>query len=102
MDAVELPDDIARGAGLHVVVIGAGVAGLVAALQCAKVGLSVTLVEASDRVGGIVRSAQLDGIVLDTGAEGFSTRGGQVRALIDEVGLGDDVVLPAGGRRWVV
>lgn len=105
MDAVnlphDLPDDAARAAGLHVVVIGGGMAGLVAALQCAKVGLSVTVVEASDRVGGTVRSAELDGLVLDTGVEGFSTRGGHVRALIGELGLDDAVVPPAGGRRWV-
>lgn len=101
MDAVELPDDLTHAADLHVVVIGGGVAGLVAALQCAKVGLPVTIVEASDRLGGTIRAAELDGIVLDVGAEGFSTRGGHVAALIDDLGLGGEVVRPAGGRRWV-
>lgn len=109
MDAVDippnrppnLPDDVAHAADLHVVVIGAGVAGLVAALQCAKVGLPVTVVEASERVGGTVRSAQLDGLVLDVGAEGFSTRGGHVRALVDDLGLGDDVIRSEGRRVWV-
>ena len=47
MDAVDIPPDlphsladgVEHAADLHVVVIGAGMAGLVAALQCAKVGL---------------------------------------------------------------
>jgi oxygen-dependent protoporphyrinogen oxidase len=109
MDAVDippdlspaLPDDVAHAADLHVVVIGAGVAGLVAALQCAKVGLPITVVEASDRVGGTVRCAELDGLVLDVGAEGFSTRGGHVRALVDDLDLGDDVARPEDRRVWV-
>jgi oxygen-dependent protoporphyrinogen oxidase len=85
----------------HVVVIGGGMAGLVAAYECAKVGLKVTVLEASDRVGGVVRAADVAGLRLDAGAESFATRGGHVRALIDELGLGDQVVAPAAGGAWV-
>lgn len=85
----------------HVVVVGGGMAGLVAALECAKVGLRVTVVEACDRVGGVVRGAEVAGVTLDAGAESYATRGGTVRALIDELGLGDAVVTPAAGAAWV-
>lgn len=85
----------------HIVVVGGGVAGLVAALECAKVGMQVTVVEASDSFGGAVRSAEVAGITVDAGAESYATRGGTVRALIDELGLGDAVVRPAAGRAWV-
>lgn len=85
----------------HVVIVGGGIGGLVAALECAKVGLQVTVLEASDRVGGVVRSTDVAGLRLDAGAESFATRGGHVRALIDELGLADAVVAPAGGRAWV-
>jgi protoporphyrinogen/coproporphyrinogen III oxidase len=92
----------ARAGDLHVVVVGGGMSGLVAALQCAKVGLRVTVLEASDRLGGVVRSADVAGLVLDVGAESYATRGGHVRALIDELGLGEAVVEPVQGRRaWV-
>lgn len=83
------------------VVVGGGIGGLVAALELAKVGMPVTLLEASDRVGGVVRSADVAGIRVDVGAESFATRGGTVRALVDELGLGDDVVPPAAHGAWV-
>lgn len=85
----------------HVVVVGGGIAGLVAALECAKVGLRVTVLESSDRIGGAVRGTVLAGLALDAGAESFATRGGHVRALLDELGLGDAIVSPAPGGAWV-
>ncbi|WP_438352205.1 protoporphyrinogen/coproporphyrinogen oxidase [Microbacterium sp. CJ88] len=95
-------EDLAASASeTSVVVIGGGIAGLVAALECAKVGIRVTVVEASDRVGGVVRSAEVAGVTVDAGAESFATRGGTVRGLIDELGLGDAVVSPNPGRAWV-
>lgn len=94
-------DLVAHARDTRVVVVGAGIAGLVAALECAKVGMRVTVVEASDRLGGAVRAAEVAGLRLDTGAEGFATRGGVVRALIDDVGLGDAVVPCAPDLIWV-
>jgi len=85
----------------HIVVVGGGIGGLVAALECAKVGMRVTVVEASEQVGGVIRSAEVAGITVDAGAESYATRGGTVRALIEELGLGDAVVRPAAGGAWV-
>lgn len=96
------PADLAaRAAAQHVVVIGGGIGGLVAARECAKVGMPVTLLEASSELGGSIRTVELDGIRVDAGAESFATRGGHVRALIDELGIGDAVVPPAGGGAWL-
>lgn len=85
----------------HVVVAGGGISGLVAALECAKVGMRVTVLEASDAFGGVVRSAEVGGITLDVGAESFATRGGIVRALLAELGLADEVVAPNAAGAWV-
>jgi len=95
-------DRLARQASeRHVVVAGGGIAGLVAAWECAKVGLRVTVLEASDAFGGVVRSAEVGGLVLDVGAESFATRGGVVSALLDELGLADAVVSPNPAGAWV-
>ena len=95
------PELAARAAQQHVVVIGGGIGGLVAARECAKLGMRVTLLEAADALGGSIRSARLDDLVVDAGAESFATRGGHVRALVDELGLGDEVVAPEGGGAWL-
>ncbi|MBN9154565.1 MAG: FAD-dependent oxidoreductase [Microbacterium sp.] len=91
----------ARAGDVRVAVVGGGMAGLVAALECAKLGIAVTVFEASDRLGGVLRSARVAGIAVDAGAESYATRGGSVRALIDDLGLSDAVVSPAAGRAWV-
>lgn len=91
----------ARAAEKHVVVIGGGIGGLIAARECAKVGMRVTVLEASDAVGGAIRRAELDGVALDAGAESFATRGGHVRALLAELGIDDRVVAPAPGGAWL-
>ena len=49
------------------VVIGAGLAGLTAARHLQRAGRTVTVLEASDGVGGRVRSDHVDGFVLDRG-----------------------------------
>ncbi|MFT3797555.1 FAD-dependent oxidoreductase [Microbacterium sp.] len=51
----QTPDLAERAHGTHVVVVGGGVAGLVAAWECAKLGIAVTVLEASDRLGGASR-----------------------------------------------
>ena len=71
-------EPVVERATADVVVIGGGVAGLVAALECAKVGLQVTVLERREELGGCVGRIELDGLTLDSGAESFATRGGAV------------------------
>jgi oxygen-dependent protoporphyrinogen oxidase len=96
------PSDLAaRAAEKHVVVIGGGIGGLVAARECAKVGMQVTLLEAADELGGAIRRIELDGVVVDAGAESYATRGGLVRALVEELGLAERIVAPRPGGAWL-
>lgn len=85
----------------HVVVIGGGMAGLVAALDCARVGIRVTVLEGSDHVGGALRSEEIGGLSVEVGAESYATRGGTVRALAESVGLADAIVAPNPEGAWV-
>ncbi|KYJ97403.1 protoporphyrinogen/coproporphyrinogen oxidase [Microbacterium sp. CH1] len=97
----EPADLAARAAQKHVVVVGGGVGGLVAARECAKVGMRVTLLEGSEALGGVIRRVALDGVVVDAGAESYATKGGHVRALVDDLGLSDRVVTPQAGGAWL-
>ncbi|MDQ1085386.1 protoporphyrinogen oxidase [Microbacterium sp. SORGH_AS_0344] len=85
----------------RVVVVGGGISGLVAARECAKVGLQVTVLEASDVFGGVLRTAEVGGLTLDVGAESYATRGGVVRDLLAELHLTDAIVSPNPAGAWV-
>lgn len=91
------PDGLRR----DVVVVGGGVAGLVAARELAGAGRLVTLLEAAGRLGGCVAAQDVAGLTLDVGAESFATRTPAVGTLLDELGLGGDVVRPAASGAWV-
>jgi len=84
-----------------VVVVGGGVAGLVAARRLAIGGAQVTLLEASSHLGGTVSFHTVGGLILDSGAESFATRRGTVEALLTELGLAPAIVAPASGPAWL-
>ncbi|RZU66909.1 oxygen-dependent protoporphyrinogen oxidase [Microterricola gilva] len=86
---------------VDVAVVGAGVAGLVAARACARLGLSVLILEAADAAGGCVGRTELAGLSLDTGAEGFATRNDSVAELLGELGLGGEIVDPNPAGAWL-
>jgi 1-hydroxycarotenoid 3,4-desaturase len=58
----------------RVVVIGAGIGGLVSSLLLAARGLDVTLVEAGDAPGGKMRAVEVDGVSIDAGPTVFTMR----------------------------
>jgi len=85
----------APSAEVDLVVVGAGVAGLVIAHDAARAGLRVTVLEAAAAAGGLLRRAVLDGIPIDVGAESFATRTSGVADLIVDAGLDLRIVDPA-------
>lgn len=100
-DADALPDLVTHAHDTHVIVIGGGIGGLVAALECAKVGMPVTLIESAPELGGTVATVEVDGLRVDAGATAWSARSGAVRALADELGLADRIVAPRTDETWV-
>jgi len=102
----EALDHLINDEPTRVVIIGGGMGGLVAARDLARPGFEVTLLEASDRLGGSVARLDLDladgsRVTVDAGAESFATRGGHVAAYLDELHLTDQVVRPNPAGSWL-
>lgn len=77
-----------------IVVVGGGIAGLVAARTRARAGGHVVLLEAGPATGGAVSAGELGGVRVDLGAEAFGVTRPETRALVDELGLGARIVAP--------
>lgn len=86
---------------VEVMVVGAGITGLLTARQLAAAGARVTVLEASDHVGGQLRSEHHDGRIVDVGAEALHTAAPGVQDLLDDLGLGGDVVTAGSGTTWL-
>lgn len=82
----------------HVVVVGGGISGLAAAHRLTCAGVRVTLLEASDRLGGKLYADEIAGVPVDLGAESILARRPEAIALAREVGLADDLEPPATAR----
>ena len=90
-----------------VVVVGAGLAGLVAARALWGAGLDVRLLEAGDAAGGRVRTDRVDGLLLDRGFQLLNPSYPQVPRTFDVRGLRlhpfePGVVVAHATRRYVV
>ena len=71
----------------EVIVVGAGLAGLVAARDLVRAGVAVTVLEARDRVGGRTLSTTLDGQTIDLGGQWIGDKHARLRRLASELGV---------------
>lgn len=90
-----------------VVVVGAGLAGLTAARVLNRRGIDVVILEASDGVGGRVRSDIVDGFILDRGFQVLLTAYPEIHRHLDVPALDLRTFEPGaavwkGGRAHVV
>ncbi|MFI5805858.1 protoporphyrinogen oxidase [Streptomyces sp. NPDC051561] len=79
----------------HVVVIGGGISGLAAAHRLIGSGARVTVLEATDRLGGKLSAGEIAGAPVDFGAESMLARRPEAVALAREVGLGERLRPPS-------
>jgi oxygen-dependent protoporphyrinogen oxidase len=84
-----------------VVVLGGGIGGLAAVDRLTQGGVDVTLLEATERLGGKVYTTSFAGRPLDMGAETLVTREPTATDLCRELSLDDDLVTPASARAFV-
>ena len=86
---------MAQSAGPSVIVVGAGVAGLVCAIELHRAGRSVLVIEAANQVGGRVRSSCVDDMVIDHGFQVLFTAYPTLRNYLDLGALALRTFLPA-------
>ena len=94
--------------GRSVIVVGGGLSGITAALDCAAAGAGVTLLESRGRLGGQAYSFTRDGLRADNGQHVFLRCCTAYRAFVERIGAGelvtmqprlDITVLGGDGRR---
>jgi monoamine oxidase len=92
---------MARPQAEHIIVIGAGAAGLMAARELARSGSKVTVLEARDRCGGRIHPlpAAEFGYPAEGGAEFVHGEAPVTHGLLREAGLS---LLPIRGTRWTM
>jgi len=96
---------------MRVAVVGGGLAGIAAALECADAGAEVTLLEARPRLGGATFSIRRDGIWMDNGQHVFLRCCTAYRSFLDRIGatgktelqdrLSIPIVAPGGRIAWL-
>ncbi|MFH0751348.1 MAG: FAD-dependent oxidoreductase, partial [Chloroflexota bacterium] len=74
------------------VVIGGGITGLAAAYRLAQAAVPVLLVEASERLGGKIRTEQIDGFLVEAGPDSFIAYRPAATELSRELGLGESII----------
>src|ERR1700678_211714 len=90
---------MARPSPDHIVVVGAGAAGLIAARELGRAGKRVTILEARDRCGGRIYPLPVEefGYPAEGGPEFVHGLASVTRALVREARLS---LSPRGGTRW--
>lgn len=86
-----------EGSSRRVAVIGGGISGLTAAYTLAKarrLGAPVSefLIEAGNRLGGVIRTDLLEGFVLEGGPDSFISEKPEAAELCVDLGLGDSLI----------
>jgi protoporphyrinogen/coproporphyrinogen III oxidase len=87
-----------------VAIVGGGLTGLTAAYCLKQRGCRVVIYEATDRIGGVVRSERREGFLAELGPSSMSPPPPPVAALLAELGLESSRVTasPAARNRYIV
>lgn len=90
--------------GTDVIVIGAGLSGLVTAFRARQAGLEVAVLEARSRAGGVIGSERRNGALFERGPNSGLDTTPLINALLDDLGIRAERLdaSKASSRRYVV
>lgn len=77
---------------LDAAIVGAGISGLAAAYDMQQRGLTVRVLEASNRAGGVITTDRFDGWVIDVGPDSLLVQKPAAVSLCRELGIADRLV----------
>jgi len=88
----------------RIAIVGAGITGLTAASELAAAGHAVTVFEASDRVGGAIRTFRSNGWLVECGPNTALLRDASLDPLLQRAGLGPQLQIAntAAAKRFIV
>jgi oxygen-dependent protoporphyrinogen oxidase len=82
-----------------IAVVGGGISGLSTAWYLAKAGLSCTLIEKNNRLGGVIQTDTWEGCVLEAGPDSFLGIKPEAAQLGRELGIGEELIGSNDDRR---
>jgi protoporphyrinogen/coproporphyrinogen III oxidase len=90
-----------------VIVVGGGITGLATAYYLQKearekaLPIKIKLIEASDRLGGVISTEKRDGFIIERGPDSIIARKKSALRLIQEVGLQDKIISNTAGKSYI-
>lgn len=92
----------------NIIIVGGGITGLSAAyylqkeIKENKLPYKVKLLEASDRIGGKIKTLKRDGFIIEQGADSFLGRKKAAVELAEELGMTGDLVRNETGQAYIL
>ncbi len=98
------PNGASDAPPLDLIVVGAGLSGLVAAFRAQRAGLKVLVIESASRPGGVIGSVQRDGFLFERGPNSAMDTSPLIGELVADLGLQQQLrwASAAADKRYVV
>ena len=84
--------ELTKSENIPVLVIGGGISGLSTAFWLDRLGITVRLFEASDRVGGVINTTLKDGFLIEHGPSTLQGRTNELLETVAAAGLKDELL----------
>ena len=98
------PNGASDAPPLDLIVVGAGLSGLVAAFRAQRAGLKVLVIESASRPDGVIGSVQRDGFLFERGPNSAMDTSPLIGELVADLGLQQQLrwASAAADKRYVV